>query len=94
MRPMPVSLLLTAVIAGPPLYSLVTSGDLDSDNALLKAGMVLVACLVGATYIEGLMKGYARDQVIARRRAQISEQQRQSDVHQSLDGLIPDHETP
>jgi hypothetical protein len=94
MRPMPVAVLLTAVIAGPPLYSLVTSGDLDSDNALLKAGIVLVACLLGATYIEGLVKGYERDQVLARRRAQIGEQRRGSEVHQSLNGLIPDHEPP
>jgi hypothetical protein len=93
MRPLPLALLLTAAIAGPPLYSLVTSGDLDSDNALLKAGLVLVAALFGASYVDGLIKGFEREQRIARRRAQIGEQRAQ-DLHQSLDGLIPDHETP
>jgi hypothetical protein len=94
MRPMPLAVLLTAVIAGPPLYALVTSGDLDSDNALLKAALVLVATLFGATYVDGLIKGYDRDQRVARRRAEIGEQQRRHDLSQNLDGLIPDHKTP
>ena len=55
MKPLPLALLLTAAIAGPPLYALVTSGDLDSDNALLKAGLVLVAALFGASYVLSLI---------------------------------------
>ena len=83
MRPLPAAVLLTATIAGPPLYSLVSSGNLDGDNAVFKAAIVLVGCLIGAQYIESLAVGYRREQVRAERRREVA-------VRRRLEGLMDD----
>ena len=58
-------LLVAAVVAGPQLWSLVQSGELDGTSALIRAAVVAVVCGIGASWIGGLVRGYEAD---ARRR--------------------------
>lgn len=52
---------LTAVVAGPPLYGLVASGDLDLETALLRGGLVFAGAAVGVHLIMQLVDGYERE---------------------------------
>jgi len=57
--------LVAAVVAGPPLWSLVQSGELDGGSALIRAALVGAACACAASWIARLMRAYEAD---ARRR--------------------------
>ena len=58
-------MLVAALVAGPPLWSLVQSGELDGTSALIRGGVVAVGCGVAASWITGLVRSYQAD---ARRR--------------------------
>ncbi|HVN13076.1 MAG TPA: hypothetical protein VMT69_13355 [Kineosporiaceae bacterium] len=60
-----IGILVAAVVAGPPLWSLVQSGELDAESALLRGGLVAVACAVAWSWIAKLGRDYAAE---ARRR--------------------------
>lgn len=66
---------LTAVVAGPPLYGLVESGDVDLETALLRGGIVFVGAAVGMQLIMRLVDGYER------------ERQRQLKIAKALEAL-------
>ena len=57
--------LVAAVVAGPPLWSLMRSGELDGGSALARAALVALACAFAAACIGRLVRGYQAD---ARRR--------------------------
>lgn len=64
---------IAAAVAGWPLYSLVQAGTLDPGTALMRGGMVALACAVGARYVQGLVADYQAEQkVSARRRAAVA----------------------
>lgn len=54
-----VGALLAALVAGPPLYALVQTGQLDPDTALTRVLLVAVALAVGVSMIGRIAKGYA-----------------------------------
>jgi hypothetical protein len=58
MRGLRPGLLLAAVIAGPPLWSLASGGMLDGDTALARWGLVAAGCAVGAEAVVRLANGY------------------------------------
>lgn len=58
MSPVKAGLLLAALVAGPPLWSLVAGGALDSDAALTRWGLVAGGCAVGAEAVSRLAGGY------------------------------------
>ena len=60
-----VGVLVAAVVAGPPLWSLAQSGEIDGETALLRGGLVAVACAVAWSWIARLVRDYEVD---ARRR--------------------------
>jgi hypothetical protein len=51
-------LLLTALVAGPPLWTLYQAGDIDLTTVLLRAGVVAVGCGVGVTLLNQLIDDY------------------------------------
>jgi hypothetical protein len=57
--PLRAGLVLAAVVAGPPLWSLASGGALDTDAALARWGMVAAGCAVGAEAVGRLATGYA-----------------------------------
>jgi hypothetical protein len=57
--------LVAAVVAGPPLWSLVQSGELDGSSALTRVALVAAPCAIAAAWIGRLLRSYEAD---ARRR--------------------------
>jgi hypothetical protein len=53
--------LLAALVAGPPLWSLVRSGELDGTSAITRAALVAAACAIAASWIGRLLHGYEAD---------------------------------
>lgn len=57
---------VAGVVAGPPLWSLVQEGTLDSMAALERGAIVAVACVLGAMLIDNVITGYRTDAQLAR----------------------------
>jgi hypothetical protein len=53
-----IGMVLAAVVAGPPLYGLVQTGQLAPDTALTRAALVAGARAVGVGLIGRLARGY------------------------------------
>ena len=58
MSPLRIGLVGSALLAGPPLYSLVETGVLTSGAALGRGAIVAFAATAGALYVQGLIHGY------------------------------------
>jgi hypothetical protein len=69
--------LVAAVVAGPPLWSLVQSGELDGGSALVRVALVAGACAFAASWIGRLVRGYEAD-ARRRRRDQLLAQARKA----------------
>jgi hypothetical protein len=80
-----IGVVVAAVVAGPPLWSLVRSGELDGGSALTRAALVAGGCAVAASCIGRLVRGYQAD---ARRR------RRDELVAQALTALETTPEAP
>ncbi len=52
---------VAAVVAGPPLYSLVQAGQLEWTAAVEKGGVVAAGCALGAVAVARLAAGYEKD---------------------------------
>jgi hypothetical protein len=52
---------LAALVAGPPLYTLVQAGGLDLVTALQRGAVVAAGCALGATAIARLVSAYERE---------------------------------
>ena len=65
MNALRIGVVVAAVVAGPPLWSLVRSGELDGSSALTRAALVAGVCAVAASCIGRLVRSYQAD---ARRR--------------------------
>jgi hypothetical protein len=61
MNPLVVGGVIAALLAGPPLYSLVQHGQLDGTTAFERWLLVTAVCAVGAGYILKIIKGYEED---------------------------------
>lgn len=73
MSPLRIGTGLAAVVAGPPLYSLVQRGDIDLVTALTRGGVVAVGCVIGASTIARIVGQYERTSAAERRRAAVIE---------------------
>jgi hypothetical protein len=69
--------LVAAVVAGPPLWSLVQSGELDGGAALIRAALVAGGCALAASLIGRLVRGYETD-ARRRRRNELLDQARKA----------------
>lgn len=56
-----IGVLTAAVVAGPPLYSLVETGELASSAAIGRGAVVALACTVGFTYVQRLAARYEEE---------------------------------
>ena len=53
---------VAAVMAGPPLYGLVQSGQLDSTTAIGRGLVVAGVCAAGASYVLRLIRNYEKEE--------------------------------
>jgi hypothetical protein len=58
MNPLKAGIGLAAVVAGPPLYELVSNGDLDTMGAVQRGGLVAVGCALGVSVISRIVRSY------------------------------------
>src|SRR4051794_20471377 len=58
MNAMTAGVLLALLVAGYPLYELVTTGALDPDTALVRGAIVAAACAAGVAAVVHLALGY------------------------------------
>lgn len=71
MSPLSIGVGLAAVLAGPPLYTLLQRGDIDLTTAMLRGGLVALGCVLGASLVMRIVDGYEREhRVAAARRRQ------------------------
>jgi hypothetical protein len=61
MNPLVVGGAVAAVMAGPPLYAMVQSGELDSTSAIGRGLLVAGICAAGAAYVLNLMRQFERE---------------------------------
>ena len=73
MRPLRLGVLLAAVVAGPPLWALVRSDQLDSGAALERWAAVAAICSLAASGLAALVRAY-EEQVLKQRRQRAIEQ--------------------
>ena len=52
---------VAAVMAGPPLYGMVQSGELDSTSAIGRGLLVAGICAAGAAYVLNLLRQFERE---------------------------------
>jgi predicted cobalt transporter CbtA len=60
MSPLVVGGGVAAILAGPPLYSLVQSGQMDGTSALLRGLLVAAVCVIAVAYLLQLIDDYDR----------------------------------
>ena len=53
---------VAAVLAGPPLYGLVQSGQLDGTTAIGRGLVVAGVCAAGASYVLSLIRNYEKQE--------------------------------
>lgn len=61
MNPWYVGGAVAAVMAGPPLYGLVQTGQLDGTSAVGRGLLVAMACAMGASYVLKLVQQYEEE---------------------------------
>ena len=61
MNPFMVGAALAAIFAGPRLYSMVQSGQLDSTGAVVRWALLAAICSIGAMYILQIVDSYDRE---------------------------------
>jgi hypothetical protein len=54
---------VAAVMAGPPLYAMVQTGQLDSTSAIGRGLLVAGLCTAGAAYVLNLLRQFEREGV-------------------------------
>lgn len=60
--PLTVGGAVAVVMAGPPLYGLVQSGEMDGTSALGRGLLVAGACAFGASYVLNLIGRYEKEE--------------------------------
>ncbi len=62
MSPTKAGIIAAAVFAGPSLYGLVQSGQLDASSALMRGLLIAAGCAFGISWLVSLVKGYEAEQ--------------------------------
>ena len=70
MNPLLVGGAVAAIMAGPSLYGMVQSGQLDGSSALGRGLLVAGACAAGAWYVLNLLRQYEKEADVDARRKQ------------------------
>jgi hypothetical protein len=71
--PLKLGILITAVIAGPPLYGAVQEGGLQEGTALGRAGLIAFACMLGVVVVRRVVDHYHAEQREARQAREAQE---------------------
>jgi hypothetical protein len=61
MNPFLIGGAMAAILAGPRLYSMVQSGELDGTSALVRGVLVAAICSIGVMYVLRLVDGYDKE---------------------------------
>ena len=61
MSPLKIGIIAALVVAGPPLWSMVRTGELDPAGAVGRGAVVAVAVTIGAGYVRRLIDRYEAD---------------------------------
>jgi hypothetical protein len=75
-RPLRLGVLLAVVVAGPPLWAMVRSDQLDSGAAMQRWAAVAAICSLAASGLAALVRGYEQ-QLAKQRREKLLEQAEQ-----------------
>jgi hypothetical protein len=85
-----VGALLAALVAGPPLWALVSSGQIDGTTALTRVTLVALASAVGVALIGRIVQNYhAQAKAAAEAALAVSERARQDSLV-AQDSLVGD----
>lgn len=86
---------LAVVVAGPPLYTLVSSSQIDLATAVLRGGIVAAGCAFGASLVMRIVRGYQREHraAAARQRVEAAVADALRDVGTSSGGDTPEQRT-
>lgn len=68
MNPLAVGLVVAALLAGPRLYGMVQSGQMDGTTAIVRGIFVAVVTALGAAYLFSLIDRYTRETIRRSRR--------------------------
>lgn len=90
MNPFAAGIGLATLVAGPTLYGMVASGDLDGAEALQRGGLVAAGCVAGAMAIQRIVDHYATEQARLRRRAALEAALEQARAEQAARSPEPD----
>jgi hypothetical protein len=77
--PPTVGLLIAAVVAGPPLYTLYQGGDIALSTVLVHGGLVAAGCAFGVSLVNRLIADY---------RAQADRERRIQEMMDSLEDVV------
>ncbi|NLT56694.1 MAG: hypothetical protein GXX79_19455 [Actinomycetales bacterium] len=72
MNPVTAGCLVAAAFAGPPLWSLVQEGQLDSIAAMERGAVVAGVCAIGAVFLDNVIAGFREETAKARQLARLS----------------------
>jgi hypothetical protein len=62
MRALAFGILAACVLAGPKLYALVEDGSMNGEAAMMRGGIVAIACAVGFAFVASLSSTYREAQ--------------------------------
>jgi hypothetical protein len=84
-KPLRLGVLLAAVVAGPPLWAMVRSDQLDSGAALQRWAAVAAICSLAASGLAALVRAYEQQVAKQRREKLIERAQQEIDATASGD---------
>jgi TRAP-type C4-dicarboxylate transport system permease small subunit len=84
-KPLRLGVLLAVVVAGPPLWIMVRSDQLDSDAALQRWAAVAAICSLALSGLAALIRAYEQQAAKQRRERLIEEAERAIDATASGD---------
>jgi hypothetical protein len=77
-RPLRLGVLLAVVVAGPPLWTMVQSDQLDSGAAMQRWAAVAAICSLAASGLAALVRAYEQQQLAKQRREKLIDEAEQA----------------
>jgi hypothetical protein len=78
---------IAVLVAGWPLYQLVTTGGMDATSAVVRGGIVAGGCAFGVSVVVKLALGYEAQ-------AQVQRQRRFDQLYSNIEGAVADGTLP